>query len=731
MCVENDDGQHHTLNDGFDVQYPSPVVVGMNPSSGQSGTVVNNALVAGDNFRNGVLAVRLERAGQADIVGTDIHYVNQNSLTCDFNLAGADEGDWDLKVAHTDDTKFGVNSNAFLISQTPDLPPTVNSITPSGGENTGTINITNLSGEDFDGGAIVKLTKSGQSVIYGSNVDVVSSSKITCNFNISGVWTGDWNVTVENPGGKQDTLEGGFAIYAEGTLPAPKVDCVSPGNEQRGEVVIVRGSNFDVSSAVQKVWFGNISGETITDWENNSITVKVPNNIPEDQNNVSLSVENTLGRSNSVDFTIDDYWDDSRPDEDQEKYPVVSYLAEGCSANGFETYILVQNPEKEATEVKVRFLREGFEVAGPTFNLPGESRFTVNMGDYAEESLSTATEVSSAGPVTVEKAMYWGEREGGHGTVSSSTPSKTWYLAEGSTGGDFSTYLYVVNPSAQNAFVRITYMTPNGEVAGPEMMVPSRFREAVNVADVVPGEWSVSTLVQSDIPVVVERCMYWKDLITGHNSIGVTSPSENWYLAEGSTGGDFETWVLAQNPGQENADVSITYMTETGEVPGPSFVLGPLQRMSFNVADTVPDTWSVSTKVESNKEVVAERAMYWNDRKGAHDSIGVKMPETTWCVPEGCTGGDFETWILVQNPEDTPSQITFTYMTETGPVAGPEFELPANSRKTINVAETVPDCWSVSTMVDASAPVIVERAVYWQDRVDGHDTVGIPLTKGE
>ena len=226
--------------------------------------------------------------------------------------------------------------------------------------------------------------------------------------------------------------------------------------------------------------------------------------------------------------------------------------------------------------------------------------------------------------------------------------------------------------------------------------------------------------------MVSERCMYWKGMITGHNSIGVTSPSKNWYLAEGSTGEGFETWVLVGNPNEENTNVAITYMTETGDVPGPVFTLGPLQRRSFNVAETVPDTWSVSTKVVADKGVGAERAMYWNNREGAHDSIGVKMPSLTWCVPEGCTGGTFETWVLVQNPEDTPAQIQITYMTETGPVPGPEFELGAKSRKTVNVADAVPGCWSVSTMVNASSPVIVERAVYWQNRVDGHGTTGIP-----
>ncbi|MCG2794822.1 MAG: IPT/TIG domain-containing protein [Actinomycetia bacterium] len=114
----------------------------------------------------------------------------------------------------------------------------------------------------------------------------------------------------------------------------------------------------------------------------------------------------------------------------------------------------------------------------------------------------------------------------------------------------------------------------------------------------------------------------------------ITSPVEyNWYLAEGCTGiseeGNFETWVLVQNPGVSTATVTLTYMTPGGAIKGPSLQLDPNTRQSVNVSDTVDNAWSVSTKVESNQLVIAERSMYWNTpdvyRQAAHDSIGVSQ----------------------------------------------------------------------------------------------------------
>lgn len=67
-------------------------------------------------------------------------------------------------------------------------------------------------------------------------------------------------------------------------------------------------------------------------------------------------------------------------------------------------------------------------------------------------------------------------------------------------------------------------------------------------------------------------------------------------------------------------------MTPTGAKDGPTLSLKGNTRQTVNVADTVPNEWSVSTKVTSDLPVIAERSMYWNTptvyRQAATDSIG-------------------------------------------------------------------------------------------------------------
>ena len=144
--------------------------------------------------------------------------------------------------------------------------------------------------------------------------------------------------------------------------------------------------------------------------------------------------------------------------------------------------------------------------------------------------------------------------------------------------------------------------------------------------------------------------------------------------------------------------------------------------MSVNVADTV-QTYNVSTKVTADNPVVVERALYYGDRTCATGSIGVSDPATEWYLAEGATAGGFETWILVQNPGEDVAHVTLTYMTEAGETAGPVLDIPPQSRMSVNVAETV-QTFSVSTLVTADNPVVVERALYYGGRICATGSVG-------
>ncbi|NPV60688.1 MAG: hypothetical protein HPY75_13655 [Actinobacteria bacterium] len=234
---------------------------------------------------------------------------------------------------------------------------------------------------------------------------------------------------------------------------------------------------------------------------------------------------------------------------------------------------------------------------------------------------------------------------------------------------------------------------------------------------------------------MAERAVYfnYNGKEGGHDSIGVTEPANTWYLAEGYTGGDFDTWVLVQNPGSEDARVTLSFQLPPGKsAPDKEIVLpaGTRQSIHLDELEGLSDT-DVSTKVTSDKPVVAERAVYfnYNGKEGGHDSIGVTEPANTWYLAEGYTGGDFDTWVLVQNPGSEDARVTLSFQLPPGKSApDKEIVLPAGTRQSIHLDELegLSDT-DVSTKVTSDKPVVAERAVYfnYNGKEGGHDSIGV------
>ena len=274
------------------------------------------------------------------------------------------------------------------------------------------------------------------------------------------------------------------------------------------------------------------------------------------------------------------------------------------------------------------------------------------------------------------------------------------------------------------------------EGSGPHTVakvVPANSRATYNMGTDMGGAIDASIKVDSDIPVIPERAMYRNNRREGHDSIGTVSPSTDYYLAEGTTAWGFTTYVLVQNPNDGAANVTITYMTPTGPLPHPEnpIVMPPNSRKTIRVNDFVQPT-DLSTQVHADLPIIAERAMYWgaDGAKGeaCHDSIGMDSPHGTFYLPDGQTSNGRETWTLVQNPNSTPVTVEIKYLTPdgTGNVTKTE-TIEANSRKTFNMLEHSGINGRAAITVRCTTlgkEIMCERAMYWNNRGAGTDTIG-------
>ena len=410
------------------------------------------------------------------------------------------------------------------------------------------------------------------------------------------------------------------------------------------------------------------------------------------------------------------------------------YLAEGSTYGGMESWVCVQNPNPSAVSVNLSFMTETGPVTGPqNFPIAGNSRYSFLLNSLVPNKKDVSTKVISAGGgVVCERPVYGPGKAWAHDSVGVTSPAHTWYLAEGSTYGGMESWVCVQNPNPNRVAVDLVFMTETGPVTGPQNFpIPGNSRYSFLLNSLVPNKKNVSTnVISAGGGVVCERSVYGPGKAWAHDSVGVTSPSSNWYLAEGSTYGGMETWVCVQNPNGVEVRVNLFFMTEVGPLTGPqNFPIAGYSRYSFLLNSLVPDRKDVSTKVISTGGgVVCERPVYGARKAWAHDSVGVTSPAYTWYLAEGSTYGGMETWVCVQNPNPVPVTVDLSFMTETGSVPGPyNFSISPYSRYSFLLNSLVPNKKNVSTrVVSHFGGVVCERSVYGPGKAWAHDSIGRP-----
>ncbi|MBC7248215.1 MAG: FG-GAP repeat protein [Actinobacteria bacterium] len=401
------------------------------------------------------------------------------------------------------------------------------------------------------------------------------------------------------------------------------------------------------------------------------------------------------------------------------------YLAEGTTAWGFETWVLVQNPNPFQVTANVTFMKPGGATQSLSVPVDGNSRFTINVNALVPES-DVSTRVEATAPVICERAMYWNNRAGGHDTIGVAAPSPTWFLAEGTTAWGFETWLSIQNPNPTATDVIITFMKPGGITQTVTLPVAGYARQTVSVNALVQ-ESDVSTRVEAKAPVICERAMYRYGRDLGHVTIGTPSASRDWYLAEGTTAWGFEEYITVQNPNPQPAVVNVEFMLPDGTVRPFGLVVPGNARQTIGV-DSLPGLGNsdLSAHLSSNVPIICERPMYWSGAtsRGGHDTIGTPMPSTRWYLAEGTTAWGFEEYIMVQNPNAAGAVVSFTFMKPKGETVFLSVPVAARSRFTLKANDVVPSS-DISTSVLSSLPVICERVMYWRNRDGGHVSIGV------
>jgi hypothetical protein len=195
------------------------------------------------------------------------------------------------------------------------------------------------------------------------------------------------------------------------------------------------------------------------------------------------------------------------------------FLAEGAVGDFFDTFVLVSNPNAQATDVTFTFLRDAGEPVVRTQTIAANARATVHVDGVFPgiTNGAVATQVTSSLPVVVERAMYWPGSFTtwfeAHNAFGVTATARRWTLGEGRKGGAprYATFILLANPGATPATVTITYLREGRPIVQTvDVPAASRFNVDVNSVggfSVSPGE-NFGVLIDSTVPIAVERAMY-------------------------------------------------------------------------------------------------------------------------------------------------------------------------------------------------------------------------------
>jgi len=236
-------------------------------NSSNSGNV--EVTITGDDLLNGSTSA-LKKSGESDIIGSNV-VITTKTISCSFNITGVSPGLWDLVVtsgAISFTLSGGFEVKSFEVTK----------VIPEFGYKWTSTRVY-IKGSSFLNGSTVKLTKSGETDINGTNV-VISTSLIACTFNLWGTETGLWNIVITT-GGITQTFSDSFLV----TQLSPGYDTspqASGAIDSAGGTIKVEIAESDIANMELVIPSGAISTNIAI-----SITINISINPPALPNNIA------------------------------------------------------------------------------------------------------------------------------------------------------------------------------------------------------------------------------------------------------------------------------------------------------------------------------------------------------------------------------------------------------------------------------------------------------------
>ncbi|MCL4448541.1 MAG: DUF5719 family protein [Actinobacteria bacterium] len=390
------------------------------------------------------------------------------------------------------------------------------------------------------------------------------------------------------------------------------------------------------------------------------------------------------------------------------------------------------------------------KASGTLITSPGSGKsypIEVPASSYA---LIGTSHVTNASEISVSTLLSKGEVaavqqiNGPYGqTVSpcTSTTSRHWYFAGGSTKGGHQLFLSLYNPLPTYTIASVSFVTPKGSYvpAGLQgIAVESQHALAIKISNYIHGYSSVAVnvttrfgrLAASELQISAVSAPPSGSLASGSMDIG-----KNWYFPMNENAPGSKEQFYLYNPLSTSDKVKVRIDLVKGEagpfvveVPSDSeMVLSPDSNWHLPPSDLYSATFNVKKGpgiIVTRGMTAASPAVY----RGQSSLTGAELAYRNWLVPVGSFSGGETELLGIQDPGRKSAKVQL-YFLQSGKLK--RFKT-LNAKPGLPVAVTIPythpqSPYGLPIVIHASTPVVVEEDLNETNGAGTSPLIGMPL----
>lgn len=352
-------------------------------------------------------------------------------------------------------------------------------------------------------------------------------------------------------------------------------------------------------------------------------------------------------------------------------------------------------------------------------DVPSRRRSEISTAGF--EVPAAAQVVEAFGPASITDQLVLASDSGAASVGCSAGPSDRWLLAAGSTARGKDTFLLLANPFEDEARVRVRIITPGEDVLPSllkNLIVPALTQTPVLIAEFFQETESLGLDVQATRGrVIVSRFQRVdsRDGLRGATlAIGARRPTDRWLFGGGSVPDSGEETIVLVNPGESEALVRVTFVSDTESLIPPELEELPLpagRQVEFNVSGYLARGTNHGIELSSTNGVpfVAERRTL--TLSGSDSVLGVNKPARRWGLSVGSSqpGSDSLAIVNFARSRALVRVALFTDRDEQRPPELAAIGIDAGRRATVDLTPFLGGKPATALVEAVSGEVVVEH----------------------